>query len=245
MRFGDVRRARLRAAGSRFATSIPSRHSHRGSHAEVPSTRPNTHRWIRHVTCRGRLRNSGFKDPLKGGGKAGCGVWPGKQAAAGEVDGRGQPWGWVKEPERAGERGAMGAGARRMYGWAVEDAPVRAPDGQGVGGCRRERGSDLPVLGRGLMTGAELAQTKSGATGRGRADRTVQEEASFARYERPGERESRLDRILAELGEHRGHRPAHRGRRPHPISGCLHRQNPHPTLPFRPRRTFGFPIPKC
>jgi len=40
----------------------------------------------------------------------------------------------VKEPERAGERGAMGAGARRMYRWAVEDAPMRAPDGQGVGG---------------------------------------------------------------------------------------------------------------
>jgi hypothetical protein len=28
----------------------------------------------------------------------------------------------------------MGAGARRMCGWAVEDAPVRAPDGEGVGG---------------------------------------------------------------------------------------------------------------
>jgi hypothetical protein len=28
----------------------------------------------------------------------------------------------------------MGTGARRMYGWAVEHAPVRAPDGQGVDG---------------------------------------------------------------------------------------------------------------
>jgi hypothetical protein len=28
----------------------------------------------------------------------------------------------------------MGRGARGMFGWAVEDAPVGAPDGQGVGG---------------------------------------------------------------------------------------------------------------
>jgi len=59
--------------------------------------------------------------------RQGAGEWVGG-------DGRGQPWGGVKEPERGGERGAMGAGARRIYGWAVEDAPVRAPDGQGVGG---------------------------------------------------------------------------------------------------------------
>jgi hypothetical protein len=28
----------------------------------------------------------------------------------------------------------MGTVAREMFGWAVEDAGVRAPDGEGVGG---------------------------------------------------------------------------------------------------------------
>jgi hypothetical protein len=28
----------------------------------------------------------------------------------------------------------MGIGAGRMFGWAVGDAPVGAPDGEGVGG---------------------------------------------------------------------------------------------------------------
>ena len=42
----------------------------------------------------------------------------------------------------------MGIGARRMFGWAVGDAPVRAADWQGV---RRERASELRVLGRGRI----------------------------------------------------------------------------------------------
>ncbi len=45
----------------------------------------------------------------------------------------------------------MGNGAGRMFGWAVEDAPAGAPDGQGAGVNAAEifrlAGSDLPVVG--------------------------------------------------------------------------------------------------
>jgi hypothetical protein len=55
--------------------------------------------------------------------------------AAGERggDGRGQPGGGVEEPERAGERGAMGIGARGMLRWAMGNGTVG-------GGKGRERG---------------------------------------------------------------------------------------------------------
>jgi len=64
---------------------------------------------------------------MRGSGQA-------SRRGAGEGDGRGQLGDGVTPPE--GEIGsrAMGTGAVRMFGWAVGDAPVRAPDGQGVDG---------------------------------------------------------------------------------------------------------------
>ena len=61
---------------------------------------------------------------------------------AGEGDGRGQPGGGVKGPEREGERGAMGTGVRGMLRWAVVDASVPAgqkPRPQHAAGSRTRR----------------------------------------------------------------------------------------------------------
>jgi hypothetical protein len=93
-------------------------------------------------------RDRTSKRPLGGGGKVVRGIWPSNRPRSGWWRGRLQAREAPEGSRSRGGRGAMGIGARRMFGWAVGGGQC---DGRGRVGRAGSRLSELPLMGSGLI----------------------------------------------------------------------------------------------